>query len=217
VKTNLVVHAKRGNMKSQNMRKKSTRILARLCTQYSKRAMDANQMFIYITVVVVVGFVFIFGFRAVGGFQKSITNVNDFQLQKSFTDKVTEIRADHDSSTPYTYKINQNTKHVCFFDIEKIRNEQVDCQRELSKISLAAQTLCTDLRDRTFAPINVIHINQDGSIGQNYYVEGLRLPELDATGTSYTGNFHVAQCSSGNSISLYLHGVRQKAFLQVLD
>jgi hypothetical protein len=181
-----------------------------------KRAMDANQMFIYITVVVVVGFVFIFGFRAVGGFTKSIGDVNDFQLQRQFTEKVTEIRADHDSSTPYAYRTKGDIRHVCLLDVKQIKEGQANCA-QLQSVSRAAEQLCDDMKlDPDFLPTNVVHINQDGSLGQQYYVEGIRLPILTAQ-NQYSGTFHTAQCSSGTPINMYLQGVRRETFILLLD
>jgi hypothetical protein len=184
----------------------------------NKRAMDANQMFMYITVVVVVGFVFLFGFRAVGGLQKSISGVNDFQLQKEFTDKITQTRADHDSEQTYNYRIPSGTKQVCFLDLGQIRGSGPNQCGGLAQISKPLQQLCDDMAgDESFAPINVIHLNQDGSIGQNYHIEGIRLPIVNPQTNSYSGSFQPFACSGGNSISMFIHGLRREAFLVLRD
>ncbi len=51
----------------------------------TKRAADANQMFIYVASVVVVGFVFIYGFKAVYAFLRSSQQIERAQFITDFT------------------------------------------------------------------------------------------------------------------------------------
>lgn len=88
--------------------------LTRLFT--SKKAADPNQIFIYISAIVIVGFVFLYGFKAVATFVNSSQDIELAKFVKDFKTSATSVSANFGSIKYVTIRIPSQFTQMCIID-----------------------------------------------------------------------------------------------------
>ncbi|HLP80064.1 MAG TPA: hypothetical protein VK158_05495, partial [Acidobacteriota bacterium] len=176
----------------------------------SKRAMDANQLFVYITTVVVVGLVLLFGSQAVLKFKSDTDKISFAKELEDFNRKVSEVSTEFRSEKMVSLEVPDGVATICIIDIYKdkpatcpvgdISNPVCDYWQSY-RDSLAPTAARVD-------PKNVFFLDSKGLIvGDSAFVKSVEIDlESPLTPASYV-------CSTGDSFTLYLRGETRKAVI----
>ncbi len=184
----------------------------RINLRKNTRAMDSNQMFIYITAVVVVGFVMIFGFRAVATLISGQEDVEHFRAANAFTAEIDKTRASPNSQNFYTYRIPSSALHLCLINLGVIESGEgnSECPSGLNEISPSICARWADMvdaerdEDLDAEQFNVFHVSQTGSIMHEYFVQNMRVANVD---TNLRLDDIAFYCTMQSRIELGLNGV----------
>lgn len=84
----------------------------------SKRAADPNQMFIYISAIVIVAFIFLYGFKSVLGFLKSSQEIELVKFIKDFKAKASSVSTDFGSVQYLTINIPSQFEKMCIVKLD---------------------------------------------------------------------------------------------------
>jgi len=162
----------------------------------SKRAADPSQMFVYIAAIVIVGFVFLYGFKAVSTFLKSSQDIELAKFVKDFQAKASSVGTDFGSVQFVTISIPSKFSRVCVIDPyvpppsdSYPQNGNLNCsQSELSsEHNQLTQEVCDNWDEmyqdsisavgKTIQPKNVFFVDQDGKVGYSDYIPDIALAD----------------------------------------
>lgn len=139
----------------------------------NKKGFDANQLFIYITAVVVVGFVLIFGFKVIQQFMDTSEDLGELKVKDDLERVVSQVRNDHGSQRFFDLRVPNDFVTICFFDYASITGS---CPEEIkTAVSPQAWVICENSVSPDAQKNNIVFVKSDGNIGTPYFVDGLRV------------------------------------------
>ncbi len=154
----------------------------------SKRAADPSQIFIYIAAIVIVGFVFLYGFKAVNTFLQSSQDIELAKFVKDFQSKASSVSTDFGSIKFVTISIPSKFSRVCIIDPTLSppvgtdpSNREINCTAgELqSEHNQLTKEVCDNWQelfsDQTVQRKNVFFIGLDNKVGYSDYIPDIAL------------------------------------------
>jgi len=81
--------------------------------------MNANELFTYIVVMIVVGFILIFGLRAIGAFQGNTADIGVESYREDFRLEVQRISQDHGSVRFFSVRGIAGYTQTCVIDLQR--------------------------------------------------------------------------------------------------
>jgi hypothetical protein len=142
-----------------------------LSRKKNKRAMETNQMFVFIVSIIVVGLVLLFGTKAIMSFMAGTEDVQYVQFKTNLQDAIDDVASDYGSVKQRAFNMPGEYQKVCFVDIKKSPGS-FDIQAD-SLIDGARQPLLINAwEDKT---ANVFLIDQ--VVVKSFIDERITLPE----------------------------------------
>ena len=158
----------------------------------SKKAADPNQIFIYIAAIVIVGFVFLYGFKAIGTFLKSTQDIELAKFVKDFESRAKSASTDFGSIQSLAINIPERFTRVCIIDNYKEpplarypQNGNQNCEDPLSEQFQLTPEVCDQWDEQfmdysanqvpTLEPVNVFFIDGENRIGHIDYIANIEI------------------------------------------
>lgn len=161
----------------------------------SKKAADPNQIFIYISAIVIVGFVFLYGFKAVATFINSSQDIELAKFVKDFKTSATSVSADFGSIKYVTIRIPSQFSQMCIIDVSEGYPQYSSCPPELG------QEICdawSDYNsDSTLEKKNIFFLDQLKHVGYKDAIDDIVL-DYSAQGVNDDGYL----CTSDGRLKL---------------
>jgi hypothetical protein len=156
----------------------------------NKKGMDANQAFLYIAAVIIVGLVFVFGVRAIFSLQDSAENIQKVSFVRDFEADITKISTEFRAIKVVDLKIPSRYSEVCIIDLSKTPPASGLQPLILAEWSDAQSAL---LSGQEYDMKNFFLLS-DNTLEESFYV-----PKIVIENPGYL-------CVSGNAVSLTLTG-----------
>jgi hypothetical protein len=168
-----------------------------------KKGFDANQMFIYIVSIVVVGLIMVFGYNAVQQLLKSTGDVEVASFKKNFEKVAEKARLDHGSIKTLSVPVPGQFSQLCVIDLTKPSTEACSgdlpyavCQFWQDYSEAAASNYDVDSQ-------NLFFVNDKQEIGDAFYIKDMRVAE-----TPY------AFCVNTQKATFRFTGQRKEVFVE---
>ncbi len=137
-----------------------------------KKGFDSTQMLIYVVSIVVLGFVLLFGFRAITTFDSSQQDVIKAQFQTEFSSLVERVSTDHGRVDFFTVRLPSQYREICFVDVNE--DSPSSCPTEN-----LTQTICDDWKDfyenDDLEKQNVFFIDTNGFVVDTDFISQTRI------------------------------------------
>ncbi|MFW5746212.1 MAG: hypothetical protein ACOCWQ_01535 [Nanoarchaeota archaeon] len=88
----------------------------------SKKGFDANQIFVFVLAIVIVGLVLLFGTKAIMRWQSDMQNVEYIRFKTNVQNAIDDVAADYGSVKQKTFNLPGQYKKVCFVGFPKPAN-----------------------------------------------------------------------------------------------
>lgn len=132
--------------------------------------MNADQIFIYVTAVIIVGFIFIFGFRAIGVFSESADMIQEASFVKELEREINAISLNTGNVRTQTVSLPRGYGQVCFINLEQTDGS---CLANSGPPQICNYWI--DVWTHGVDPLNVFFLRTDGTVGHAIYVEPVRV------------------------------------------
>ncbi len=129
----------------------------------NKKAQSAEQIFIYITAIVVIGLIVAYGYSAIKGFTKKGEQVEYITLKTSLENSVKSIASDYGSIKRPDIDISGAYTMICFVDKEQSGNAQSSavCRKLPQQEQYFEPLVCSGWSNRAGGNVYLI---PDGSV-----------------------------------------------------
>ncbi|MFT4311718.1 MAG: hypothetical protein ACMXYF_00630 [Candidatus Woesearchaeota archaeon] len=135
----------------------------------NKKGFDANQMFIYIVAIVVVGGVLIFGGRAVLLFLQSSENIQTTQYLRNLESAATGVANEHGTVRFHDVRLVARADKICIIDKTNSTMQDGNCDQDYGAELCYLWELIVEKRQE---PANVFLL-QGSAIVQSYHIDNL--------------------------------------------
>ncbi len=176
--------------------------------EFNKKGMDTTQILIYVVSIAVLGFILLFGFRALTTFVDSERDIVQAQFQTDFTSLVQRVSTDHGRVDFFSIRFPSHFDQICFINVHE--NPPDDCDTLLSALICDEwRDYIQDTSDSTIQKRNIFFRNTDGTVGDTYSVEGIIIE-------SQTHENHFF-CATRQQNEIRLEGQRRQVLLRLMS
>jgi len=148
----------------------------------SKRGADPNQIFIYIAAIVIVGFIFLYGFKAINTFMSSSEQIQLAKFIKDFQATASTVSTDFGSVQFLTVSIPSQFSRLCIVDLKLASTDACSSDNVGIKNNLTRE-ICDSWDEQHADPTidrqNVFFVSQDNTIGHADFIENIVITSSD--------------------------------------